>query len=139
MTEDELDRVAAELDVQLPTFYREFILQHASEFARISEALPARATLSYTPTNLLYHNRQVRTDPMAFRNGPWPMEYFVVGVHGCEDYWYVKLDGSDQAVWAYWCETGETERAYESLDDWLRELQSDLQRPDEWQWPPGGK
>jgi hypothetical protein len=129
MTGAELDQVAASLGIQLPASYRDFMLRHSAELEATQARLPHRAIVCFTPDNLLYYNRLVRAQPIGRAGVAWPAAHFVVGVHFCEDYWFIKLDGSDECLWTCWADTGRVEKSHQSLDDFLQELRIERERP----------
>ncbi|HMP01661.1 MAG TPA: SMI1/KNR4 family protein [Gemmatales bacterium] len=135
MTDADLAVIESTLATELPVFYRLFLIQHADELRSISTIIPTRSILDYTPEAIIYHNRLARDDEWAYRKSPLPSNLFVVGLHACDDYFFVKLDGSDEAVWAAYRDIGSFDQEADSLGGFLERLREDAKDPDKWQHP----
>lgn len=131
MTTDDFDNIASALGIRLPEFYCRFMLQQSSELKSIEQSMPERAMLFYAPGNVIYYNRLVRDEPIGREGLAWPAEHFIVGVHFCQDYWTIKLDGSDQHMWTCWSDSCTIEKEFETLDHFLQQLCDDQKRPAE--------
>lgn len=145
-------RVETELAITLPEFYQRFIEQHGSEIdslaqqwvdEKVAECLsrgddpdsiqwsPTRALPFISSDALIYYNRLVRSEPLGRDCIAWPEDYFVIGVHLCQDYWCIRLDGGDEHVWNCWADCGSLEKAHESLNALLNFLREYPNNSDE--------
>lgn len=102
MTEDDLDRIARELRLELPAVYREFMLRFPSDL--VSVRLPGGRCIdswSFTnsPARVIRLNRSVRRRGRLFDDAPWPEECLVIGSPDIRYNFYSLSPRADGTVW----------------------------------------
>ena len=138
MKEAEIQKIESALKVQLPKYYRNFLLKHSEDLRAASEKLPLRALLHYDADSVISDNEQVRNTRDPFVNQDtemWPSKYLVAGNNGAGDMWCVDLTSDGREIWYFDHEGGGFEKSHDSFDEYMREIKKDLRHPQFWQYP----
>jgi hypothetical protein len=135
MTAGDLNRIEAALDLKLPVFYREAMLNYPQWLA---EKQPAWSNVTHwdfadDPDRVIHFNQYVR----GFRSGeffddePWPPHYFVIGSEEEQNWYFLNLAGGSEAVFLYHHDRGEVRQLASSLQEfpdalveWWQEVES---------------
>jgi hypothetical protein len=137
MTDADLVRIEAALDLTLPTFYRENMLHYPRWLA---EQQPAWSNVTYwdfadDPDRVIHFNRYVRGFGPGefFDDEPWPPHYFVIGSEEEQNWYFLDLASGSEAVYLYHHDRGEVRplapslREFpDALAEWWREVESML-------------
>lgn len=111
MTADDLDRIAAALDLELPGFYRKMMLQYPRWLVERQPSWSdvARGDFADDPGRVIHFNRLVRDGGPGefFDDGPWPAHYFVIGSEEEQNWYFLDLAGGSEAVYQYHHDRGE--------------------------------
>jgi hypothetical protein len=133
VNEADLLEIERTLGLRLPTFYSAFLLNHSAELEQWAESLldrgqPLRSMPFYTASEVISSNSIARLpSERHFLNNEWvswPAEYLIVGKHGCDDNWLIRVDGKDTSIWTYWTDLGVIEPGYESFEELLDEIRN---------------
>jgi len=119
MTNTELDRIESALDVKLPAFYRQYMLNYP---LWLTEKQPewsdvAMGEFANDADRIIEFNRYVRGagPDEFFDDRTWPLHYFVIGSE-CEQNWYfLDLASGSETVYLFQHEMGDVAPAAESL------------------------
>ena len=119
MTEVDLALIQSELDLEVPEYYREFILNYP-------EALHApgchawQVELSDVANHVITLNHQVRSSQSI----DWEDEYFVIGESGCGDYYAIDIDDVESPVYFWNHDIGDFDdrEELESLDHFAKRM-----------------
>jgi hypothetical protein len=99
-----LKQVEKSLDFQLPTHYRQFLLDHGAAVAR------ARRRGVFVPfftaaKEIIDANKEMRANPSLRETNqdtePWPLKYLIVGTDGGGDDWCVDLTDEREVIWLF--------------------------------------
>jgi hypothetical protein len=119
MTDANLDRIESALGLELPTFYRRFMLNYPRHLA---EKQPEwsdveKWELADDPDRVIHFNRYVReADPGEFFDDQaWPPHYFVIGSEQEQNWYFLDLEGGSEAVYLFHHEMGDVAQEAASL------------------------
>lgn len=107
--ESDIARLEERLELTLPQFYREFLLNYPpvlfetkTNLRWCNESLADRQ-LRFSIDELIYYNESVRIPdtPWTEDEGPWPDRYFVIGDDQCGNYWVIDLLSSEESILFY--------------------------------------
>jgi len=135
MTDAELDRIESALDLKLPAFYREAMLNYPRWLV---QKQPPWSDVTYwdfadDPERVIHFNRYVRGFGPGefFDERPWPPHYFVIGSEEEQNWYFLDLAGGSEAVYLYHHDRGEVRQLAPSLREfpdalveWWREVES---------------
>src|SRR5437016_6227956 len=117
MTQSDVARIEAELGINLPVHYREFILGYPQSLREAKFAYnqePASASFLFDDPQLVIDlNRGMREPGLLVldsETAPWPDEYLIIGGDGGGNYWCIKLGVRSKGVWFFEHEEGVIEQ-----------------------------
>lgn len=121
-----LERVKAELGIQLPEQYEQLVLNIPPDIPDAEEC-----DISTDVEWLIQHNADLRADPAFFfdREEPWPDYFYVLGEDGNGNAFYLDLrEGSAPAVYFLDHEQPDLDRmvAASSITEWVEQLRARL-------------
>src|SRR4029079_7451176 len=125
MTPDELNKVAIELGLALPAFYRYYL--HSSRDDPRMRQLVEYNELYDVPELLLDANKFVRRsgEEWTADGGPWPSQYLIIGAidngEAYEDFWAIDTTNDAPLVWEYEYDRGSFEIKFLSFDQFITE------------------
>ncbi len=136
MTNAELDRIESALDLKLPAFYRQYMLDYplwlVDKQPEWSDVVMGE--FANDADRIIEFNQEVREAGPGefFDDRTWPLHYFVIGSE-CEQNWYfLDLASGTETVYLFHHEMGEVSPAAESLDkfpdallDWWANVEDD--------------
>jgi hypothetical protein len=111
MTDADLDRIEAALDLKLPAFYRRYMLTYPRWLAdkQPDWSDVTRWEFADDPDRVIHFNRYVRSfEPGEFfDDGPWPAHYFVIGSEREQNWYFLDLVGGSEEVFLFHHEMGD--------------------------------
>lgn len=132
MTERDLGKIEAALDVTLPDHYRRFLLEQSSAVAK-AKRKGAFVPFFTAAKEIIAANKELRADPsLRSTNGDtesWPLRYLIVGTDGSDD-WCVDLRTKREVVWLFDSEANGTFRPADP-PTWLGQMQAFASPPQE--------
>ena len=111
MAEEEILRVEASLSLELPAFYREFLLTESGRIQELEEALNYVVT-PWTQSNAFINGNSAgitNSTSQAMERG---------------DFWFIDLAKGTNEIWVFEHETDSIERAFESPEAWITSRRS---------------
>jgi hypothetical protein len=121
MTDADLDRIESALDLKLPAFYREYMLNYPRW---LPERQPEWSDVTQwefadEPDRVIHFNHLVRgSEPGEFfDDGPWPAHYFVIGSEAEQNWYFLDLKGGSEAVYLFHHEMGDVAEEARSLGE----------------------
>jgi cell wall assembly regulator SMI1 len=141
MTEADLTSVESALEVILPAYYRELMLNYPTDLIAASygpkgePGQPADDWLHWKPETIIRENQSARKHlciPGAEGKAEsWPTRWLVIGNDGGGDHWYIDLmasPGQAGLVWKFEHESGRRFMAAPSLASWAKHLRALFER-----------
>jgi hypothetical protein len=126
MTNADLDRIEVALDLKLPGFYRRYMLNYPRWLA---EKQPEWSNVTEwefadDPDQVIRFNQYVRgcQPDEFFDDEPWPPHYFVIGSEAEQNWYFLDLAGSSEAVYLFHHEMGEVREEAKSLSEFPNAL-----------------
>jgi hypothetical protein len=126
MTDADLDRIESALVLQLPAFYRRFMLNYPNW---LPEKQPdwsdvEKWELANDPDRVIRFNRYVREADAGefFDDRPWPPHYFVMGSEAEQNWYFLDLAGGSEAVYLFHHEMGDVRQEAASLAEFPASL-----------------
>ncbi|HYT89515.1 MAG TPA: SMI1/KNR4 family protein [Gemmataceae bacterium] len=121
MTDADLDRIEAALDLKLPAFYRRYMLSYPRW---LPEKQPewsdvAENEFADNPDRVIYFNQYVRDCKQGefIDDMPWPRHYFVIGSEGEQNWYFLDLASGSEAVYLFQHDCGEVSQYARSLGE----------------------
>jgi hypothetical protein len=135
MTAADLDRIEVVLDLKLPAFYRDAMLNYPRWLAEKQPPWSdvTRWDFADDAGRVIHFNRHVRRFKSGefFDEGPWPPHYFVIGSEEEQNWYFLDLASGSEAVFLYHHDRGEVRQLAASLRvfpdallEWWREVES---------------
>ncbi|MCB0310248.1 MAG: SMI1/KNR4 family protein [Bdellovibrionales bacterium] len=118
MTEGDLDRIEAALNLALPSSYRSAMLEYpfsASSFAQDCE-MPNDAD------RIIFKNRELLQQ--GFFGQPWHPSFFCFGGDGCGNEYYLDLSLDPSPVFIADHESSEFSKISSNLEEWIAATKS---------------
>ncbi|MDC0936304.1 SMI1/KNR4 family protein [Pirellulales bacterium] len=109
MTEADIEFVQSELDVEIPKFYRDFLLAYPDEL-RAPGCHAWQVEILDVAERIVELNREVRMSHAI----DWDDEYFVIGESGCGDYYAIDIDDVESPVYFWNHDFGDFDEREES-------------------------
>lgn len=103
MMERDVARVEKKLGIQLPTHYRQFLIDHGATVAK-AKRKGSFVPFFTTAKEIIDANKDLRADP-SLRNTnkdseTWPLKYLIIGTDGSDD-WCVDLNDEREVIWLF--------------------------------------
>jgi hypothetical protein len=126
MTDADLDRIEAAVDLKLPAFYRSCMLDYPRW---LPEKQPEWSNVTQwefadDPDRVIYFNQYVRgCEPGNFFDDiPWPSHYFVIGSEAMQNWYFLDLASGSEAVYLFHHEMGDVWQEADSLSEFPNAL-----------------
>jgi len=112
MTPEEITGIERALSIQLPEFYRAFLLNYPADLAEAfiyyspgHQRHIARFEFNDSAAELTKINRELRLPgtPWTEDDGPWPERYFAIGHDQCGGYFAINLRRRKEGGFAISC------------------------------------
>ncbi len=121
MTDAELDRIESALDLDLPEFYRRFMLSYPQWLAKKQPEWSdvEKWEFANDPDRVIDFNRYVRICGPGefFDDEPWPPHYFVIGSEAEQNWFFLDLASESEEVYLFHHEEGEVRQEAASLSE----------------------
>jgi hypothetical protein len=135
MTDTDLDRIEAALDLRLPLFYRKYMLDYPRWLPKRQPEWSDVTQWEFAddPDRVIYFNQYVRggEPDEFFDDKTWPPRYFVIGSEAEQNWYFLDLDRGSEAVYLFHHEMGdvlEQARSLEEFPDSLVRWWKDIER-----------
>jgi SMI1-KNR4 cell-wall len=121
MTDADLDRIETTLALELPGFYRRYMLDYPRwlpekqpEWSNVTEW-----EFADDPDRVIQFNQYVRgSEPGEFFDDlPWPAHYFVIGSEAEQNWYFLDLAGNSEMVYLFHHEMGDVAVEARSLSE----------------------
>lgn len=126
MTDADLDCIEAALDLKLPAFYRQYMLNYPrwlpEQQPQCSDV--TRWEFADDPEQVIRFNQYVRSCSPGefFDDKPWPRHYFVIGSERDQNWYFLDLRAGSEAVFLFHHEMGDVAQEAASLADFPASL-----------------
>ena len=121
MTEADLQRIESTLGLQLPAFYRGYMLEYPRWLPESQPEGYDVAAWEFTndPARVIHFNRYVREFESGefFDDIPWPDHYFVIGSEQEQNWYFLDFREGSQTVYDFHHEMGNVGRVAGSLSE----------------------
>ena len=121
MTDADLDRIETVLDLKLPAFYRNFMVNYPRWLPEMQPAWSNVIQWEFAddPDQVIYFNQYVRGCGLGefFDDRPWPPHYFVIGSEAEQNWYFLDLAGGSEAVYLFHHEMGDVRQEARSLGE----------------------
>lgn len=109
ITNADISSIQTALDLELPDFYCDFVLDYPGLLLNACEE-SSPIQLSNSADRIIQLNRDVRSS----QHNDWEHEHFVIGESGCGDYYAIDVSAVDSPVYFWNHELGEFDDREES-------------------------
>ena len=111
MNIEQVRNIEQTLELKLPSDYVQIITNYPSKLS--STEAPDFGLLD-DPDKIIQENKYVLENGAC--GGPWPMQYFIIGINGCGDYYVIKHQESKFSV-------GFADHEVASIDFYAKDLE----------------
>jgi hypothetical protein len=131
MTNADLQKIETSLNVKLPAFYWDLMLQHGDEIRETDKFMHehvGEAVIHPGPDEVIEDTKNCREGAFAVLDGnnlkQWPPSMVAVGNNGASDHWFIFIDGRSSGMWfAENC--GRIDECYPSMKAYLEHLRAE--------------
>jgi hypothetical protein len=104
MTERDVTRIETKLAVQLPSHYRQFLIDQGTAVAKAKRG-GGSVPFFTMAKEIIDANADLRANPSLRDTNrdtePWPLKYLIVGTDGGGDDWCVDLEDEREVIWFF--------------------------------------